>query len=151
MSLLDSLSPAEAALLHQSRRAVLATIRADGRPRLVPIAFAADVATDVLYSPLDEKPKSFADPRRLARVRDITARPAVTLLVDRWSEDWTQLAWLRLDGRATLVEAAGEDDEELRAAIVLLRGRYKQYAEHRLEARPLLRIAIESFRSWAAA
>ncbi len=96
------LSPAERGLLADARRATLGTIDPDGRPRLVPVCFV--VVDDVLWTPLDEKPKAVADPHALARVRDIEDRPEVTLLVDRWSEDWTDLAWLRLGGRAALVE-----------------------------------------------
>jgi PPOX class probable F420-dependent enzyme len=149
MSLLDSLSPADAALLADSRRAVLATVRPDGRPRLVPITFTVDAAADVVYSPLDEKRKSVENPRALARVRDIAARPDVSLLVDRWSEDWARLAWLRLDGRASLLEPAAGDGEH-RAAVQGLRRRYAQYAEQQLDDRPVLRLAIFAVRSWAA-
>jgi hypothetical protein len=28
----------------------------------------------------------------------------VSVIVDRWDEDWTRLAWLRVDGRAALIE-----------------------------------------------
>ncbi|HSH22242.1 MAG TPA: pyridoxamine 5'-phosphate oxidase family protein, partial [Candidatus Caenarcaniphilales bacterium] len=128
------LSTAELALLADARRAVLATIAADGRPRLVPIAYAVAPWTDadgrnVIYSPLDEKPKSVADPRRLARVRDILERPEVTLLIDRWSENWSELAWLRVEGEATLLEpSAGWTEAGRHAdAVRLLRGRYPQY------------------------
>jgi PPOX class probable F420-dependent enzyme len=108
------LTPAEHDLLESARRAVLATIAPSGRPRLVPITFGFAISLTgdskklVLYSPLDEKPKSVADPRRLARVRDVLERPRVTVLVDRWHEDWTQLAWLRLEGDAALIEPAGD-------------------------------------------
>ncbi len=137
----------QAELLRSTRRAVLATIRPDGRPRLVPIAYAVahDADTLLIYSPIDEKPKVVSDPHRLARVRDIMARPRVSLLVDRWAEDWAHLAWLRLDGRAQLLEpgAAGHAH-----ALALLRERYPQYAAQRLEERPLLAIAVEAVAGW---
>lgn len=149
------LRPAELALLLESRRAVLGTIAADGRPRLVPIAYAVAPWPDaegrpLLYSALDEKPKSVTDPRRLARVQDIVARPRVTVLVDRWSEDWTQLAWLRLDGEAYLIEPTSDLRQSGRHAdaVRLLRQRYAQYADHRLEARPVLRIVGHAATSW---
>lgn len=149
MSALDLDRPS-LALLDEARRAVLATTRRDGRPRLVPIAFAVDAASGVLYSALDEKPKSVADPRRLARVRDVVARPQVSVLVDRWSEDWSQLAWLRLDGRARLLEPTEAGADEHAAAINMLRARYPQYAGQALEAAPLLRIELEHASGWAA-
>jgi PPOX class probable F420-dependent enzyme len=149
----NPLSDAEYALLSESRRAVLATLAADGRPRLVPIACAFVTGRSqelLLYSALDEKPKSVDDPRSLARVRDILARPRVSVLVDRWSEDWTELRWLRLEGTARLLEPDGGDAEEHARAVGLLRARYPQYATHRLEERPMLRIAVERAVSWAA-
>lgn len=139
-----TLTEAQAALVGEARRATLATIDAAGRPRLVPICFV--VVGDVLWSPLDEKPKSVDDVRSLARVRDIAARPDVSVLVDRWSEDWTQLAWVRLEGAAALVEP-----ETTPAGVVsALRARYPQYRDHDLEHRPMLAIRIESTTSWQA-
>lgn len=146
-----ALTAGEAALLHRSRRAVLGTAAPDGRPRLVPMVFAALRANDgelVLYSALDEKPKAVSDPHRLARVRDVLERPEVSFLVDEWDEDWTQLCWLRLDGRATVLEPVGEAAVEHQTALRLLRDRYMQYATQRLEERPVLRIEIERSASW---
>lgn len=138
-------------LLGEARRAVLATIAPDGRPRLVPCAYAfAEDEGLTIYSALDEKPKSVADPRDLARVRDIVARPRVTLLVDRWSEDWAQLAWLRLDGTGTLLEPTDTADSEHALAVGLLRARYPQYATHNLESRPLIRVSVERISGWRA-
>ncbi len=130
-----------------SRRAVLATIAADGSPRLVPICFVLDARRPVLYTPLDEKPKRLDEPRGLARVRDLLADPRVSVLVDRWDEDWERLAWLRCLGSASLLEP-GTDTAEHGAAVTALRAKYRQYAEHRLEARPIVRIAIEHRTSW---
>jgi PPOX class probable F420-dependent enzyme len=137
------------------RRAVLATIAPDGRPRLVPICFALDGGAapgrpPLIYSPLDEKPKRSGDVRRLARVRDITERPAVTLLFDRWSEDWSELAWVRIDGEATVLEPAGDAAGEHRAAVILLRARYPQYEQQRIDRLPLIRIVPRDHRRWGA-
>jgi PPOX class probable F420-dependent enzyme len=140
-----TLSPGERALLASARRATLATIDGRGRARLVPVCFVID--DDVVWSPIDQKPKSTSDPRALARVRDIEARREVSLLVDRWSEDWSELAWLRLSGRAELVEAA-----DVPGGIVgALRARYPQYVSQDLEHRPMIRISIDHATSWFAA
>jgi PPOX class probable F420-dependent enzyme len=138
------LAPADRAFLDSARTATLATIAGDGRPRLVPICFV--VADDVVWTPLDEKPKAVADVRSLARVRDIVVRPAVSLLVDRWSEDWSELAWLRLGGSATMVEPGLVPAEVLDA----LRAKYPQYRDHDLKHRPALRIELERRTSWGA-
>ena len=139
-----TLTPADHALLAEARRATLATIDPTGRPRLVPICFV--VADDVLWSPLDDKPKRVADPRSLARARDITARPEVALLVDRWSEDWKALAWLRLDGHAAIVEPSDVPT----GIVARLRTRYPQYEGHPLERRPMLMVRIERATRWRA-
>ena len=71
----------------------------------MPVCFTlARPPRDVLCTPLDEKQKQVDDPRDLARVRDILARPRVALLADRWDEDRSRLAWLRLEGDARLLE-----------------------------------------------
>lgn len=143
---MTDLTPDDRAFLASARTATLATIDPDGRPRLVPVCFATEENTDRLWIALDEKPKQAGDPRDLARVRDILARPGVALLIDRWSEDWTQLAWLRLTGSAALVEPAS-----VPAGIVeSLRTKYPQYQEHALESRPMLAIRIEHAVRWSA-
>jgi PPOX class probable F420-dependent enzyme len=128
---------------------VLATIADDGSARLVPVCFALLEWDDRLrlVTPVDEKPKRSADPHTLARVRDVLARPSVTLLVDRWDEDWSRLAWVRIHGRARLVEPS---DHEHAPALAALRARYPQYRAQRLERLPM--ISIEALRvvSWAA-
>lgn len=128
------------------------TVAPDGRPRPVPIAYALDEANDglVLYSALDEKRKVLTDPHGLARVRDIGARPRVAVLVDRWDEDWSRLAWLRLEGKATLLEPTDQSAAEHAHAVSLLRARYSQYATHKLESRPVIRIAIDRVSGWSA-
>lgn len=146
------LSPAQRELLGAARRGVLATLAQDGRPRLVPIAYAIaeSDAGLTLYSVLDDKPKSVADPRDLARVRDIVDRPRASVLVDHWSEDWSELAWLRLQGHASVVEPTDPPSAEQMMAVGLLRERYPQYAKRRLEEWPLLRIVVERVVGWSA-
>jgi PPOX class probable F420-dependent enzyme len=138
------LTPADRAFFDRARTATLATIGSDGRPRLVPVCFVN--LRGVVWSPLDEKPKAVDDVRALARVRDISARPEVTLLVDRWSEDWSELAWLRVAGTARLVEP------ELVPGAVLdaLRAKYPQYRDHRLDVRPMIAITIDRATRWSA-
>ncbi|MBI3748182.1 MAG: TIGR03668 family PPOX class F420-dependent oxidoreductase [Chloroflexi bacterium] len=144
------LTPTRRDALAGARRAVLATIAPDGRPRLVPICFTLDPDRPVLYSPLDDKPKRTADIHDLARVRDLRHDPRVTLLVDTWDEDWSQLAWTRCEGRASLLEPDGPAAPEHHAAVVGLRSKYPQYATHDLAARPIVRIELERATGWIA-
>lgn len=143
------LSADQRAFLGPARRAVLATIAADGRPRLVPICFVLDAARPILYTPIDEKPKREDDPLALARVRDITADPRVSILVDRWDEDWAQLAWLRAHGRAVVLDPAAAAEEH-GPAVAALRAKYAQYEAHRLESRPLIRVTLERVTTWGS-
>ena len=134
-----------------ARRGVLATTGEDGTPRQVPIAFVVAEPSDddrlTLYSPIDDKPKRTADPMALARVRDLRARPSATVLVDRWSEDWDELAWVRLGCQGTIVEPGADRDAHARA-VAALRAKYPQYATHRLESRPLIRLDCVVTRTW---
>jgi PPOX class probable F420-dependent enzyme len=140
--------------IEERRTATLATISTSGQPRLVPICFVLAEPQPaepraILYSPLDEKPKSVQEVRSLARVRDITARPEVTLLFDRWSEDWSRLAWLRARGTASLIEP--HDDPETHAmAVGALRAKYPQYRGHAIDVLPMIRIVICDVVSWEA-
>lgn len=141
------LNPAELAFLVAARRGILGTIGPNGRPRLVPVCFIVDAVDRIrILTPLDDKPKASGDKRALARVRDIQASPEVSLLVERWDEDWSRLAWLRLDGRAMLVEPGDVPSD----AVGRLREKYPQYAEHALESSPMIAIDIERSRSWGA-
>jgi PPOX class probable F420-dependent enzyme len=139
----------ELAFLVAARRATLATIDPDGRPRPVPICFIVDPADPAnvrVLTPLDDKPKAIHDMRDLARVRDIRARPEVSVLVDHWDEDWSRLGWLRLNGRATLLEPGDVPPD----AVQRLRDKYPQYATHDLESSPMIAIDIEDATSWGA-
>ena len=148
MSAEPVLSATQRAFLASVRRAVLATIGPDGRPRLVPICFVLHDTQAVLYSPIDEKPKRTADLLALARVRDLLTDPRVSVLVDRWDEDWTRLGWLRCHGVATVVLPTAVDAPEHTKVVVDLQARYRQYTTHRLESRPIIKITIERARSW---
>ncbi len=120
----------------------LATIGADGRPHLVPIVFAR--SSGALWSPIDGKPKRGGE---LARLRNIERDPRVSLLLVHYHDDWNQLWWIRIDGRASLL--GGGADAEAEAA---LRRKYPQYAMTPLfrDEPLLLRIDPESITSWSS-
>ena len=124
----------------RARVARLATLDADGRPHVVPIVFA--LVGDTLYSAVDGKPKRS---RTLRRIENARERPDVTVLVDRYDEDWTQLWWVRLRGRARVLD---EGDEAV-AALEALTAKYPQY---RVEppGLPVLAIDVEDWRTWSA-
>jgi PPOX class probable F420-dependent enzyme len=145
--------PVELAFLEAARTATLATVTAEGQPRLVPVCFVVErdpggQGGTTIHTPLDEKPKATEDPRTLARVRDILRLPEVSLLVDRWDEDWSRLGWLRLYGRARLLEPLAHELDERARAITALRRKYPQYRSQALESRPIIRIVVDRARAW---
>jgi PPOX class probable F420-dependent enzyme len=146
------LDPRDRAFLSAARTATLATTAPSGRPRLVPICFVVGAdgpdGRTRLHSPLDEKPKRTGDPHDLARVRDLLVLPEATLLVDRWSEDWSRLGWIRIETVAELLEPEPQERDEHVAAIAALRAKYPQYEAHRLEERPILRFTIRRVVRW---
>ena len=94
-----------------------------------PICFVLDADEPVLYTPIDDKPKRDDDPLSLARVRDIAADPRVTVLVDRWDEDWTRLAWLRAERPAPACSTPATGEHDHARIVAALRARYPQYAD----------------------
>jgi PPOX class probable F420-dependent enzyme len=123
-----------------SRIARLATLDPDGRPHLVPITFA--LVAETLYSAVDAKAKSS---RKLRRIENARRRPDVTVLVDQYEEDWTRLWWVRLRGRARVLEAGDEAER----ALALLVGKYDQY-QRDAPGPPVLAIDIDEWRDWDA-
>jgi PPOX class probable F420-dependent enzyme len=139
------------ALVAGARVARLATVDERGRPHVVPVCFVLNEGC--VYTPLDAKPKRVALVR-LRRVRNIAANPDVQLLVDRYEEDWTRLAYVQLRGRAALLEpgapSTGSGQATHAAALALLRAKYAQYVAMPLENAPLIKVTIESVVTWRA-
>ncbi|KIE53325.1 MAG: hypothetical protein MB55_04030 [marine actinobacterium MedAcidi-G3] len=128
-------------LLGDARVATLATIRADGRVDLVPITFAFD--DRVLVTAIDHKKKSTIELKRLDNIRQF---PEVTLLVDHYDDqDWKQLWWVRVRGRAKVYES-GKDYER---ALDILSDRYSQYREIRPKG-PAIVIERTEVTGWKA-
>ncbi len=123
----------------------MATLGGDATVRLVPCCFALDpdAGTDRWYWVVDAKPKSTLALRRLA---DLADRPSVTLLVDHWDEDWSQLWWARLDGRGRVLEAGSADDRRARDLLAT------KYVQYRTDPPPGAAVAVEitGWRWWSA-
>lgn len=122
----------------RSRVARLATVAPGGRPHLVPVVFA--VAGDVVYTAVDAKPKTT---QRLRRLANIESNPQVSLLVDHYADDWTQLWWVRVDG----VAAVHTDGDAVDIGRRLLRAKYPQYQTVSLDG-PVIAVAVRRWSSW---
>jgi PPOX class probable F420-dependent enzyme len=123
-----------------ARVARLATVGADGRPHLVPMAFA--LAGETVYSAVDAKPKRT---RALRRLANVAAEPRVAVLADHYEEDWGALWWVRADGTGRILDAG---EPEGRNALGLLAGRYAQYRDAP-PAGPVLAVDVARWSGWS--
>jgi PPOX class probable F420-dependent enzyme len=126
----------------------LATIDSGGRPHLVPIVFAR--VRGYLWSPVDGKRKGR---RELARVHHVRANPAVSVLLDHYDADWSQLWWVRLDAVARVVTPLDPtEDPDVGPAVTALRRKYLQYERVELLRDPPTVLALQpkAVRSWCA-
>ena len=90
------------ALVTDARVARLATIDfEEAKPHIVPVVFVFD--GNSYYIPIDKKPKRENDPERLRRVRNIQENPNVALLIDEYSEDWSKLFFVMIQGKGSLI------------------------------------------------
>ena len=136
-------SRAIAEFVGSHRVARLATADAGGAPYAVPICYAFD--GERIYTAIDLKPKRVGG-RELKRVRNILENPKVAIVIDDYSEDWSELAYVMIRGTAEIIE----DGDERDCAETLLREKYAQYAEMLEEGCAVIRIVPERTISWGA-
>lgn len=124
--------------------AVLATLRPDGAPHLVPVVFAVhrSVEGDTIYTAVDAKRKST---HRLRRLENIENDGRVSLLVDHYTDEWAHLWWVRADGVATV----HHNGEQMAVGYGLLRAKYQQYQRVALDG-PVVTIDVTRWSSWEA-
>jgi PPOX class probable F420-dependent enzyme len=103
-------------LLSGERVCRVATAGSDGRPHLVPVCHV--VAGDKIYF------GSGNDGRKVANLRD---NPRVALTVDLYSDDWSHLKGVMVQGTASLI-ARGPAFKRARARL------YDKYPQYRREA-----------------
>lgn len=140
----QKISTAVQKTLKEARVARLATLDFESRPHIVPVCFAYD--GKLFYTAIDQKPKRV--PReRLARLQNIRAVPVVALLIDEYNEDWTQLWYVLIRGKAKLIPKSAH--KERAWAISKLRTKYPQYAQGMLaDDAPIIRITPERVTVW---
>ena len=129
--------------LRSARVAHLATADREGRPHVIPICFAFD--GEELYSPIDEKPKKRL-PLLLKRIKNIRENPQVSVVVDRYDDDWSRLAYVLITGRAKVLVKG----QRHHRAVLLLRRKYPQYRHMAIQDRPMIRIRVTHWTSWGA-
>lgn len=124
-------------LLSSARVGRLALLDERDRPRVLPVTFA--VWEGALWSAIDSKPKRAGEP---ARVRRLRRRPEAALLVDRYDDDWSRLAWVELRGPVSI--------HPIGPALDALALRYEQYRAEPPPG-PLLRLEVHDAVWWRAA
>jgi coenzyme F420-0:L-glutamate ligase / coenzyme F420-1:gamma-L-glutamate ligase len=130
-----------AAFLRAARVVHLATADAGGQPLVIPICFVFDGKE--LFSPIDEKPKRVS-PQRLKRLRNIEENSQVSLVIDRYDEDWRKLGYILVSGRARIL-LTGQKHQR---AVSLLRRKYRQYHSMAIDQRPMIVIKPLSVKVW---
>ena len=141
---LQPISNAIQARLEAARVARFATLDEEHGPHIVPVCFVYD--GKVFYSAVDRKPKRVA-PERLARLLHIVASPQIALIIDEYHEDWRQLWYILVRGKAKLIPKSAHQERAL--AIRQLRAKYPQYTAAMLpDEAPVIRITPERINSW---
>jgi PPOX class probable F420-dependent enzyme len=129
-------------LLETGWVAHLGLLDLEGGPRVLPVTYA--VAGGRIWSAADSKPKSVA-PGELARIRFLRRDPRAALTVDRYSDDWSELAWVQVLGEVEIVDAASGAE-----GLEALAAKYRPYRDSPPPG-PLLALAPDRWLHWRAA
>jgi PPOX class probable F420-dependent enzyme len=118
----------------------LGLVDEEGAPRVMPVTYA--VAEGRIWSAIDRKPKRAGEP---ARVGFLRRDPRAALTVDRYSDDWEELAWVQVLGSVAVLDV-GDGADGLEA----LSAKYEQYRVE-VPPGPLLALRPERYLWWRAA
>jgi len=133
--------------INAHRVARLATADAAGRPAVIPVCYVFDGKS--FYSAIDQKPKRVG-PDELQRIRNIRVNSNVALVIDDYSENWSELKYVLVHGAAEILEAYESMSVERATAIAALRLKYHQYRSMPIERNPIIKIVPNRVRLWAA-
>jgi PPOX class probable F420-dependent enzyme len=139
-----NIPPAVKEFIERARVARLATVDFASKPHLVPVVFVFDA--NHFFIPVDEKRKP-AKPEKLRRIKNIKHNPNVALLIDNYSEDWTKLAFVMIQGRASITSKT-QGNIQLKEAYKKLMIKYLQYEKVGIGEMCII-IAPEKVASWS--
>jgi len=109
-------------LISRAKVARLATVDQKLYPYVVPVVFVFH--ENSFFIPLDEKTKT-VNPKNLKRVKNIEKNPNVTLLIDKYQNDWKKLFFLMIYGKAKVIdEKNGKIMDKIHKLLV---SKYPQY------------------------
>ena len=132
--------------IERARVARLATVDYASKPYLVPVVFVFD--GNHFFIPIDQKRKT-VKPQRLKRIKNIQHNPNVALLIDKYNEDWTKLAFVMIQGKASIITSKTQGNIQLQEAYKKLTTKYRQYQKIRLSEMCII-IKPEKVVSWGA-
>ena len=133
--------------INSHRVARLATADAAGRPAVVPICYVFN--GESFYSAIDKKPKR-VDLMQLQRVRNIRANSNVALVIDDYSEKWSELIYVVIRGVAEIIDPAESVSTDHENAVAALRLKYEQYRSMVIDRNPIIKIVPKQVRLWSA-
>jgi len=113
--------------LNNSKIARLATVDPENnQPYLVPVVFVFNGYN--IFIPIDDKPKKTGNSNQLKRVKNIQKNPNISFLIDTYDdEDWNNLSYLMIQGKARIVVNRLKDIDTIKTAHSLLSEKYLQY------------------------
>jgi PPOX class probable F420-dependent enzyme len=113
--------------LNNSKIARLATVDPENnQPYLVPVVFVFNGYN--IFIPIDDKPKKIGNSNQLKRVKNIQKNPNISFLIDTYDdEDWNNLSYLMIQGKARIVVNRLKDIDIIKTAHSLLSEKYLQY------------------------
>jgi PPOX class probable F420-dependent enzyme len=113
--------------LNNSKIARLATVDPENnQPYLVPVVFVFNGYN--IFIPIDDKPKKTGNSNQLKRVKNIQENPNISFLIDTYDEeDWNNLSYLMIQGKARIVVNRLKDIDTIKTAHSLLSEKYLQY------------------------
>ena len=112
--------------LNNSKIARLATVDPENnQPYLVPVVFVFNGYN--IFIPIDDKPKKTGNSTQLKRVKNIQKNPNISFLIDTYDEeDWNNLSYLMIQGKAKIVNML-KDTDTIKIAHFLLSEKYLQF------------------------
>ncbi|MEM4200801.1 MAG: pyridoxamine 5'-phosphate oxidase family protein [Nitrososphaerales archaeon] len=126
----------EESLLREERVARLATFSKNGKIHLIPVCYAYDGKHIYVGTSLDSQ-----------KVKNLKRNSSVSLIVDRYYEDWSKLKGVMIQGSAEVIE----EGEEFESAKKMLYQKYPQYEEQvpiREGESAIIKITVEKILSW---
>jgi PPOX class probable F420-dependent enzyme len=79
-------------------------------------------------------------------LKNIQENPHVALVIDDYSDDWTQLAYVILHGRAAILTGGSAFE----GAVAALCEKYPQYHHMAIQENPMIAVHLTRAVSWGA-